>query len=132
VRQEYLSHIISPFVPFRHRYYSHQVAKRVGIFVEDNRRRRTSKCARGARVFCGSQAIDGIAAIVVNFPATDAVAEVFSVADAVVEAWADGGGEGGREEGQGEGGEVHFGCCCWAGELGDVLWEMMRMKDSFP
>jgi hypothetical protein len=82
--------------------------KSIRILIENNRWRRTPKRACGARVLVRSQAVDGVAAVVIDGPATDAVAEVFLVTDAVVEARADGCGERSEEEG-GEGREVHFG-----------------------
>jgi hypothetical protein len=91
---------------------SHQMRKRVRVPIENNRRRRTPKRACGARILSCSQAVDCVAAIVVDGPATDAVTKGLLVANAVIEAWADGCCERGEEEGS-KGREVHFGLCRW-------------------
>jgi hypothetical protein len=82
--------------------------ERVRVPIEYNRRRRTPKRARVTRIVGRKQAIDGLAVGVVDGPFTDAIFEGLLVADAVVEAGADGCSERGEEEGC-EGGEVHFG-----------------------
>lgn len=71
-----------------------------------NRRRAAAESTSLAGVLGRSQAVDCVAAVVVYGPPVDAVSEALLVANAVVEAGADG-SDGAGEGHDGDGGELH-------------------------
>jgi hypothetical protein len=87
--------------------YSPQSRKSILVRIELDGCRRASKNALSTGVLSRRQAIDDIAGVIVDIPASDLIVEFLLIANAVVEPGANGGGEACCEGREDEGGETH-------------------------
>lgn len=87
----------------------HKTIEGVLVAVENDWGRRAAESALVTGVLVCGQAVNSLAAAVVDGPSADAVSELLLVANAVVEAGADGRGEASCEGGDHESGELHVG-----------------------
>lgn len=80
-----------------------ETCERVGVFIEDHRRRGAAKYPLVARILIGGEAVDASTVSRVDPPSADAIAQVLTVAYTVVKARANGSNELGGKRKDGEG-----------------------------